>query len=87
MNYDFYENLTAAKFDRIIEELDAGKRPTPVGLTSGALHDRDPEETPLISKRWGIKDSRKIDVYLASEGYQALEKALKQMAPKPSSRK
>jgi len=81
VNYDFYENLTPKQFDRIIEELDAGKRPTPVSVISGALHERDPQETPLISKRWGIKDSRKIDVYLQYEGYQALEKALKQMTP------
>ena len=81
VNYDFYENLTPKQFDRIIEELDAGKKPTPVSVISGALHDRDPQETVLISKRWGIKDSRKIDVFLENEGYQALEKALKQMAP------
>jgi NADH-quinone oxidoreductase subunit F len=81
VNYDFYENLTPKQFDRIIEELDAGKRPTPVSVISGALHDRDPQETVLISKRWGVKDSRKIDVYLQNEGYQALEKALKQMTP------
>jgi NADH-quinone oxidoreductase subunit F len=81
VNYDFYENLTPKQFDRIIEELDAGKKPTPVSVISGALHDRDPQETVLISKRWGIKDSRKIDVYLQNDGYQALEKALKQMMP------
>src|SRR6476660_9865337 len=80
-NYDFYENLTPKQFDRIIEELDAGKKPAPVSVISGALHDRDPQETPLISKRWGIKDSRKIDVYLQNGGYQALERALKQMTP------
>jgi len=81
VNYDFYENLTPKQFDHIIEELDAGKKPTPVSVISGALHDRDPQETVLISKRWGIKDSRKIDVYLQNDGYQALEKALKQMTP------
>jgi len=81
INYDFYENLTPKQFDRIIEELDAGKNPAPVSVISGALHERDPQETPLISKRWGIKDSRKIDVYLQNDGYQALEKALKQMTP------
>ena len=81
VNYDFYENLTTKQFDRIIEELDAGKHPAPVPVISGALHDRDPQETPLISARWGINDSRKIDVYLQSGGYQALEKALKQMTP------
>jgi NADH-quinone oxidoreductase subunit F len=81
VNYDFYENLTAKQFDRLIEELDEGRKPTPVSVISGALHPRDPQETVLISKRWGIKDSRKIDVYLANDGYQSLEKALKQMAP------
>lgn len=81
VNYDFYEDLTPLKFDRIIEELDKGKRPTPVPVITGALHERHKDETPLISKRWGIKDSRKIDVYLQHEGYQALEKALREMTP------
>jgi len=81
VNYDFYENLTPVKFDRIIEELDAGKRPAPEPLISGALHERHPLETPLISRHWGMKDSHKIDVYVMQGGYQALEKALKEMTP------
>ena len=81
VNYDFYENLTILKFDRILEELDKGGKPAPEPVISGALHDRDPLETPLISARWGIKDSRKIDVYLKNGGYKALEKALQQMTP------
>ncbi len=79
VNYDFFENLTALKFDRVIEELDLGKRPEPEPVTSGALHMRHPAETPLISKNWGIQDSHKIDVYLRQGGYQALAKALKEM--------
>ncbi len=35
VNYDFHENLTALKFDRIIEELDGGRVPKP-----GAGHSR-----------------------------------------------
>ena len=81
VNYDFFENLTPLKFDRIIEELDKGKQPTPESVISGALHERRPGETPLISKRWGIKDSQKIGVYKKNQGYQALEKALKEMTP------
>jgi NADH-quinone oxidoreductase subunit F len=81
VNYDFYENLTPIRFDRIIQDLDAGRRPEPEKVISGALHERHPAETPLISKRWGIKDSHTIDVYVRHDGYQALEKALKQMAP------
>src|SRR5437899_6655915 len=51
VNYDFYENVTPAKFDRIIEDLDKGGRPTPEPVISGSLHDRHPLETPLISAR------------------------------------
>jgi NADH-quinone oxidoreductase subunit F len=81
VNYDFYENVTPLKFDRIIEELDAGKRPVAEPVTSGALHERHVLETPLISRRWGMKDSHKLDVYVKQAGYQALEKALKEMTP------
>jgi NADH-quinone oxidoreductase subunit F len=81
VNYDFYENLTPLKFDRIIENLDRGRRPEPEPVTSGALHKRETGETPLISKRFGIANSRSIDVYLKNDGFQALEKALKQMTP------
>src|SRR5229473_6533639 len=81
VNYDFYENLTPLSFDRLIEDLDKGKRPEPQGVISGALHDRAKQETPLISKKWGVKDSHKIDVALQHGAYQALEKALKQMTP------
>jgi NADH-quinone oxidoreductase subunit F len=81
VNYDFYENLTTRSLDRIIEELDKGRRPEPVPVITGALHERNKLETPLISKRWGVKDSFKIDVALQLGAYQALEKALKQMTP------
>ena len=81
VNYDYYENLTPLKFDRIIEDLDNGNRSAPVPVITGALRERNALEIPLISKRWGIKDSHKIDVYLQNGGYQALEKALKQMTP------
>ena len=81
VNYDFYENLTPLKFDRIIEDLDSGKHPAPEAVISGALHERHAQETPLISKRWGIKDSHKIDVYLQHGGYKALEKSLKELEP------
>jgi NADH-quinone oxidoreductase subunit F len=81
INYDFYENLTPATFDRLIQELDFGRRVEPVTVISGALHAREAGEIPVISKRWGIENSTKIDVFLQNGGYQALEKALKQMTP------
>jgi NADH-quinone oxidoreductase subunit F len=81
VNFDFYENLTPDKVDEIFEALQEGRKPAPVAVTSGALHERLPAEVPVISRRFGIPDSKKIDVYLQNEGYQALEKALKQMTP------
>jgi NADH-quinone oxidoreductase subunit F len=81
VNYDFFENVTALKFDRLIEDLDAGRKTTPEPVTAGALHPRDKTETPVISRRWGIKDSHKIDVYVQHDGYKALEKALREMTP------
>ncbi len=81
VNYDFYESVTQRTFDRIIEELDKGQHPAPVPVITGALHERNKLETPLISKRFGIKDSFKIDVALQNGAYQALDKALKQMTP------
>jgi len=64
VNYDFYENLTPIKFDRIIEDLDAGRRATPQPGISVALHEWHALESPLISRRRGMKDSHKVDVYL-----------------------
>jgi NADH-quinone oxidoreductase subunit F len=81
VNYDFFENVTPMKFDRLIEDLDAGRKITPEPVTAGALHPRDKTETPVISRRWGIKDSHKIEVYLQHDGYKALEKALREMTP------
>ncbi|MGD1210438.1 MAG: NADH-quinone oxidoreductase subunit NuoF [Candidatus Acidiferrales bacterium] len=81
VNYDFYENLDPDKVDAFFEQLEQGKQPKPVPVTSGSVHERLPAEVPIISKRFGIPNSRKIDVYMKHEGYQALEKALKQMTP------
>jgi len=81
VNYDFYENLDPDKVDAIFEQLEQGKKPQPSPVTAGSVHERLPAEVPIISKRFGIRDSRKIDVYLKHEGYQGLEKALNQMTP------
>jgi len=81
VNYDFHEDLDPARVDAIFEQLQDGKVPKPVPVISGAVHERLPAEVPVISKRFGIPNSRAIDVYLKTGGYQALEKALKQMTP------
>ena len=81
VNYDFHENLSPDKVDALFEQLEQGRKPQPVPVTSGSVHERLPAEVPVISQRFGIRDSRRIDVYLKHEGYQALEKALHHMSP------
>jgi len=79
VNYDFYENLTPEKVDAILDQFAAGKRPAPVPVISGSLHEPAPGENRVISQRFGVRDSRTLKVYRDLEGYQALEKALKEM--------
>ncbi|HEV2340563.1 MAG TPA: NADH-quinone oxidoreductase subunit NuoF [Candidatus Acidoferrales bacterium] len=81
VNYDFYEDLTTEKVDAILDQFAAGKRPAPVPVITGALHERHPAENIVISGRFGIRDSRSIKVYEQHDGYKALEKALKDMTP------
>ncbi|MGB7025531.1 MAG: NADH-quinone oxidoreductase subunit NuoF [Candidatus Acidiferrales bacterium] len=79
VNYDFYENLTPEKVDAILDQFAAGKRPAPVPVISGSLHEPAPGEVRVISQRFGVRDSRSLKVYRDLEGYQALEKALQEM--------
>jgi NADH-quinone oxidoreductase subunit F len=81
VNYDFYEELDAAKVDAILEQFEAGKIAPPVPVISGAIHKRHPDEVVVISKRFGKPNSMQIHSYLQDGGYKALEKALKQMTP------
>ena len=81
VNYDFYENLDNDQVDDILEQLQVGKKPKPVPQITGAIKDRDPAEVPVISRRWGIPNSRTLDVYRKNDGYLAMEKALKEMTP------
>ncbi|HEX2715751.1 MAG TPA: NAD(P)H-dependent oxidoreductase subunit E, partial [Candidatus Acidoferrales bacterium] len=75
VNYDFYENVTPEKFDALVEQIDAGRKPTPAACTTGALHPRHPAEVLVISRRFGIPHSHRLEVYRQHDGYQALEKA------------
>src|SRR6202050_816416 len=81
INYDFYENLTPRKVDQLLDEIQNGSQPKPAPSTSGSIHQRHESEIPVISRRFGIENSRSISVYKQNDGYQALEKAFKQMTP------
>ncbi len=81
VNYDFYEDLTPILVDELLEQLQTGMKTKPAACTTGSLHERNEIEVPVISRRFGIPNSRKIDVYRQNDGYKALEKAVKEMAP------
>ncbi len=76
VDYDFYENLTPKKFDAVLNEFREGKKPKPEQWTTGAVHERLPDEKPTISARFG-KGAQKLSVYLENEGYKGAERALK----------
>ena len=81
INYNFYENLTPRKIDQLLDEIQNGAKPQPVACITGSIHPRQETEIAVISRRFGIENSRNIKVYKQNEGYQALEKALTQMTP------
>ncbi|MCI0403773.1 MAG: NADH-quinone oxidoreductase subunit NuoF [Acidobacteria bacterium] len=81
VNYDFYENLTVPQAATLLDELQAGRRPSPVPYITGVQMEPHPAEVRVISRRFGLPNSPSIDTYLAHEGYQALRKALGQMTP------
>src|SRR6202049_3196059 len=48
VNYDFFENVTPLKFDRLIEDLDAGRKTAPEPVKAGAPAPRGRAETTVI---------------------------------------
>jgi hypothetical protein len=65
INYDFYENLTTERTTQIFEALEVGRKPETSVPISGSVKKRHPAEVPVISRLFGVKDSHKLDVYLA----------------------
>ena len=56
VNYDYFENLDPEKVDAIFEQLQEGKRPQPSTVTAGALHQRLPVETAVVSRLFGVPE-------------------------------
>src|SRR5258705_3466 len=81
VNYDFYENLTTERTTQIFESLEMGRKPEPSMPISGSVKNRHPAEVPVISRLFGVKDSHKLEVYVAHDGYKGMERALKELTP------
>jgi len=82
VNYDYYENLSVARLDLLLEELRAGKKPPPVPFVSGVFPDKPhPAEVRVNMRRFTPTPTPSIEHYLKHDGYKALGKALKQMTP------
>src|SRR6266702_7583211 len=81
VNYDFYENLNIERTTQIFESLEIGRKPEPSTPISGSVKKRHPAEVPVISRLFGMKDSHKLEVYVAHDGYKGMERALKELTP------
>src|SRR6266550_6283517 len=81
VNYDFYENLTTERATQIFEALEIGRTPEASTPISGSVKKRHPAEVPVISRLFGVKDSHKLEVYVAHDGYKGMERALKELTP------
>src|SRR5579864_5196111 len=81
VNYDYYENLTIERTTQIFEALETGRKPATSTPISGSVKERHPAEVPVISRLFGVKDSHKLDVYVANDGYKGLSRALKELTP------
>ncbi len=65
VNYDFYEDLDAGQSGRDFRAASGRQEARSRQLLPpGPLHERLPGEVPVISKRFGMPNSTKIDVYL-----------------------
>ncbi len=76
VNYDFYENLTPASTNELLDQLDQGFAPTPSTPITGSVHERHPAEVPVISRLFGVPNAHRLDVYLQNDGYKGLKRAL-----------
>ena len=81
VNYDFYENLTPARANQLLDQMDTGRVPPGSKPITGAVHERHPAEVPVISRLFGVPDSHTLDVYLQHDGYKGMERALKELSP------
>src|SRR5258708_21196209 len=81
VNCDFYENLTTERTTQIFESMEMGRKPEPSIPISGSVKNRHPAEVPVISRLFGVKDSHKLEVYVAHDGYKGMERALKELTP------
>jgi len=71
VNYDFHENLTAAKLDQVLDGYKKKARSRNFLMADLVSH---PDEIRVISKRFG-KGATNIDRYLEQDGYKAVQKA------------
>src|SRR3954468_621448 len=58
VNYDYYENLTPESTSKLLSLLDQGRKPKTSTPISGGVHERHPAEVPVISRLFGVPDSR-----------------------------
>ena len=75
VNYQYHHEVTPERFDQLLVELSSNG----AGAHPGMAHSE--HEVRVLTRRFDLPNSASIDIYLANDGYQALEKALRQMTP------
>jgi NADH-quinone oxidoreductase subunit F len=81
INYDYYENLTPARTNQLLDHFDKGRKPPVSAPITGAVHERHPAEVPVISRLFGVPNAHTLEVYLQNDGYKGLERAVKELSP------
>ena len=81
LNYDYYEDVSPARFDILIEEVRAGRKPKPVEHITGISDKPHPDEILVLSRLFRVPGARRLAVYVQHDGYKAVEKALTAMTP------
>jgi NADH-quinone oxidoreductase subunit F len=74
-----YGKVTPEQATSLLKELAAGKTPE-TKITLAPKEDTLRNQVRIVLRNTGIIDPKSIDDYVAREGYQALEKALKKMS-------
>lgn len=79
INDRYYENLSEASFDQLLERMRAGE--DLAGGEGFAWVDTSDRHEVVVTRNFRHKDAYKLDVYRRHGGYQAWMKVLRQMKP------
>jgi NADH-quinone oxidoreductase subunit F len=87
VNYQYHHDVTPERFDQLLEQLAGNGARIASPIPDSTIPNSEPplphsdHEKRVLTRRFDLPNSASMDTYLASEGYQAIEKVVKQMTP------